>query len=88
MPADFELRMKDGSRLTAEILYFRPDHPTLLQSFSSHTIDVAPRFPRLSAFLEHWRREVGAMIHSILIAHSDWVGPTVFRNVDNLLRLN
>ena len=88
MLADFELRMKGGSLLTAEILYYRPDHPTVLQSFSWQTTDVAPRFPRLRAFLEHWRREVGAMIHSIHIAHSDWIGPTGFRNVDSVLRLN
>lgn len=88
MPTDFEQRLKGGSLLTAEILYYRPDHPSLLQSFSWQTIDAAPRFPRLMAFLDYWRKEVGAMIHSIQIAHSDWVGPTGFRNVDSLPRLN
>ncbi len=88
MSADFEMRLKGGSLLTAEILYYRPDHPSLLQSFSWQAIDAAPRFPRLVAFLDHWRREVRAMIHSIQIAHSDWIGPTGFRNVDSLLRLN
>lgn len=88
MSSDFELRLKGGSLLTAQILYYRPDHPSLLQSLSWQAIDVAPCFPRLVAFLEHWRREIGAMIHSIQIAHSDWAGPTGFRNVDSLLRLN
>lgn len=88
MPTDFELRIKGSSLLTAEILYYRPDHPSLLQSFCWQTIDAAPRFLRLTAFLEHWRRDVGAMIHSIQIAHSDWIGPPVFRNVQNILRLN
>lgn len=88
MSSDFELRVRGGSLLTADILYYRPDHPSLLQSFSWQTIDAAPRFPRLTAFLEHWRRGVGAMIHSIRIAHPDWIGPTGFRNVDSLLHLN
>jgi len=85
---EFEQKLKGGSLLTAEILYYRPDHPSLLQSFSWQTIDSAPRFPRLAAFLEHWRRDVKAMIHSIKIAHSDWAGPTAIRRVDGVLRLN
>ncbi len=42
MSADFEMRLKGGSLLTAEILYYRPDHPSLLQSFSWQAIDAAP----------------------------------------------
>lgn len=88
MPTEFEQRMRGGSLLTAEILYYRPDHPALLQSFSWQTIDAAPRFPRLAAFLEHWRKDVKAMIHSIQIAHSDWVGPAGFQNLNGVLRLD
>jgi len=85
---DFEDRLRGGSLLTAEILYYRPDHPSVLQSFAWQTIDAGPRFPKLVTFLEHWRKEVRAMIHSIRIAHSDWIGPTDFRNVDGVLRLH
>lgn len=88
MRSDFEHLLGGGSLLTAEILYFRPDHPSLLQSYSWQTIDTAPRFPRLVAFLDYWRRDVRAMIHSIRVAHSDWNGPTAFRSVDTVLRLN
>jgi len=85
---EFEDRLRGGSLLTAEILYYWPDHPSLLQSFAWQTIDAGPRFPKLVTFLEHWRKEVRAMIHSVRIAHSDWIGPMGFRNVDNLFRLN
>lgn len=88
MTTDFEQKLRGGSLLTAEILYYRPDHPSLLQSFYWQTIDTAPRFPQLIAFLDHWRRDVRAMIHSIRVAHSDWSGPTAFRSIDTLLRLN
>lgn len=76
MPTDFQRRLSGESLLTAEILYYRPDHPSLLQSFSWQTLDAAPRFPRLAAFLEHWKKDVEAMIHSIRVAHSDWIGPS------------
>ncbi len=86
MPTDFQRRLEGESLLTAEILYYRPDHPSLLQSFSWQTLDVAPRFPRLASFLEHWRKEVEAVIHSIRIAHSGWMGP-VDVNPATLFRL-
>ena len=85
---EFESRLRGASLLTADILYYRPDHPQLLQSFLWQTLDTAPRFPRLALFLDHWRREIEAMIHSIRIAHSGLVGPTEVRMVDGEFRLN
>ncbi|MCG8441898.1 MAG: usg protein [Caulobacterales bacterium] len=54
---------------TAEVLYFLPDHPSLLQSFIWQTHDFAPRFPRIEKFLDFWRREIDAAIHSVNITH-------------------
>jgi uncharacterized protein Usg len=85
---DFEARLKGASLLTADILYYRPDAPRLLQSFLWQTLDTAPEFPRLERFLDHWRREIHAMIHSIRVAHSDWIGPAEVRAVDGILRLH
>ncbi len=58
---------------TAEVLYYIPDHPHLLQSFVWQVKDEAPRFPRIERFLDHWRREIDAAIHSVRIAHVDCV---------------
>lgn len=79
MATDLQRKLAGESLLTAEILYYRPDHPSLLQSFSWQTLDAAPGFPRLAAFLEHWRTEVAARIHSIRVAHTNWIGPTDIR---------
>lgn len=85
---DFIRRLGGGGLLTTEILYYLPDHQSLLQSFVWQTIDTAPRFPRLHEFLDHWRREVQAMIHTIRVAHADWVGPAEIRAVDGRWSLN
>ena len=37
-------------------------------------MDKAPEFARLSQFLDFWRREIEAVIHSIRVAHVDAVG--------------
>ena len=79
---DFLAGLGGAGLLTTEILYYLPDHPRLLQSFTWQTMDTAPRFPRLAEFLDHWRREIEAMIHSIRIAHADWAGPSEWRAVD------
>ena len=79
---DFVARMTGKGVLTTEILYYRPDYRSLLQSFVWQTMDEAPKFPRLAHFLDHWRREIDAVIHSIRIAHADWLGPTEIRAVD------
>jgi uncharacterized protein Usg len=51
------MRALRGARLTtAEVLYYMPDHPQLLQSFLWQTYDAAPDYPRLMKFLDHWRR--------------------------------
>jgi uncharacterized protein Usg len=85
---DFQALFAGGGLLTTEILYYLPDHRSLLQSFVWQTIDAAPVFPRLNQFLDHWRREIDAAIHSIRIAHADWVGPAELRAIDGRWVLN
>ena len=43
---------------TAEILYWMPDHKHLLQSFVWQNLDMAPRFPNLTKFLDFWERNL------------------------------
>jgi uncharacterized protein Usg len=88
MHSEFQAKLAGASLLTAEILYYRPDHPSILQLFSWQTLDKGPDFPRLAQFLDHWRREIEAVIHSVTIAHSDWVGPSGFKGVDAEFILN
>lgn len=73
--------------LTAEISYFRPDHPSLLQQFVWQTYDLAPAFPELARFLDHWRREIEATLHSIRVAHQHLIRPAEWRAVDGVLTI-
>ncbi len=40
---------------TANILYRRPDHPWLLQSYVWQSYDECPEFPALHRFLAFWQ---------------------------------
>src|SRR5262245_51764970 len=78
-----------GKRLTtAEILYYIPDHPSLLQSFLWQTLDEAPDFPRIQKFLDFWRREIDAVIHSVAISSVAEITPGRMRNTRFMANLN
>ncbi|MFW5661423.1 MAG: usg protein [Oceanicaulis sp.] len=85
---DFLSALK-GSRLTtAEVFYHMPDHPGLLQTFLWQTYDVAPDYPRLMQFLDYWKREIEAVIHSVRVAHAELVKPVEWRGADVQYLLN
>ncbi len=69
-------RQLGGERLTtAEVLYYMPDHPALLQRFLWQTLDLAPGFPRIHKFLDFWRTEIDAVIHSVTVSAAGLVAP-------------
>ncbi|HVN01732.1 MAG TPA: hypothetical protein VMT68_16125 [Caulobacteraceae bacterium] len=75
--AESELaRQIRGQRLTtAEVIYYLPDHPALLQSFLWQTLDFPPEFPRVCQFLEFWRSEIDAVIHSVTCSAVGIIAP-------------
>jgi uncharacterized protein Usg len=78
-----------GQRLTtAEVLYYLPDHPSLIQSFVWQTLDLAPRYPRIARFLDFWRREIDAAIHSIRVGQAGEVRAADWKSADAFFRLN
>jgi uncharacterized protein Usg len=74
---DSELsRQLGGERLTiAEVLYYMPDHPGLLQRFLWQALDLSPDYPRVHRFLAFWRREIDAVIHSVTVSTAGLVAP-------------
>ncbi len=72
---DFEARLAGKRLTTTEVLYYMPAHPKLLQSFLWQTLDVAPEFPRVHQFLQFWRREIDAVIHSVMVSAAGLVTP-------------
>lgn len=73
--SDFETQLRGGRLTTAEVLYYMPDHPALLQRFMWQTLDIAPDFPRVHRFLDFWRREIDAVIHSVTVGAVGLVTP-------------
>lgn len=80
--------LPDWRLTTAEILYHMPDHPGLLQSFIWQKHDLSPRFPELGRFLDFWRREIEAPLHTIRVASAALTRPAELRYADGQFLLN
>ena len=79
----------DGYRLTtAQIVYHLPDHPRLVQEFIWQQLDLAPRFPVLRRFLDHWQRNLDGELHSVRVAAAEVILPPRFRCVGAHMTLN
>ncbi|MGF7162710.1 uncharacterized protein Usg [Rhodoligotrophos appendicifer] len=81
-------RQFDNCLTTAEILYYLPDHPTLVQTFIWQHYDVAPLFPRLIKFLDFWRQGIEATLAEVRVAHRQLGGSAHIRLVDQEWRLS
>ena len=82
---EFALRLRGWRLATAEVLYYMPDHPKLLQSFVWQTLDLAPAYPRIHKFLDFWRAEIDAVIHSVRLASGEQLAPAKVRNAATIL---
>ena len=78
----FLSQVRGYSLTTAEILYRMPDHPGLLQSFLWQDYDMAPRFPRLEAFLNYWREHLEGPLYRVTVSHKKLVSPAEFNIVE------
>ncbi len=78
----------EGYRLTtAEITYFRPDCPGLLQSYIWQELDIAPHFPVLKKFLDFWERELDGRLHSVRVVAARVIMPAKYRCVAEVFAL-
>lgn len=82
---EFALRLQGWRLATAQVLYYIPDHPSLIQSFTWQTLDLAPEYPRIHKFLDFWRREIDAVIHSVQLASGETLAPAKIRNAATIL---
>jgi uncharacterized protein Usg len=85
---DFRRQMEGYGLTTARILYRRPDHPWLLQTYVWQDYDLHPTFPTLQKFLDFWRRTLDGPLHSVMVAHSNLIKPAELRSLSGEFRLH
>lgn len=85
---DFRLQLEGYGLTTANILYRRPDHPWLLQTYVWQDYDLCPNFPVLNKFLNFWLETIEGPLHSVTVAHAKLIKPAEIRAVDGEFRLH
>jgi uncharacterized protein Usg len=86
--ADFIKQVNGYGLTTARILYRRPDHQWLLQTYVWQEYDLFPEFPMLQRFLDFWQKTLEGPLHSVTVAHSRLIKPAEIRSIDGVFRLH
>jgi len=85
---DFRRQLEGYGLTTANILYRRPDHQWLLQSYVWQDYDLCPNFPVLNKFLNFWLEKLEGPLHSVTVAHARLIKPAEIRAIDGEFRLH
>ena len=85
---DFQKQLVGYGLTTAEILYRRPDHPWLLQTYVWQNYDLFPNFPELRRFLAFWVEKLEGPLHSVVVAHSRLIKPAELKAIGSEFRLH
>ena len=85
---DMKLQLEGCRLTTAENLYCMTEHRLLVKSFIWRFNDRAPRNPKLHEFLDYWRVNIAATIHSVAVMRRERIGPAKTRAVRQELSLH
>jgi uncharacterized protein Usg len=85
---DFRRQLEGYGLTTARILYRRPDHLWLLQTYVWQDYDLCPNFPMLQKFLAFWEKSLEGPLHSVMVAHSSLIRPAELRAIGGEFRLH
>jgi len=83
-----EMRLAGYRLSTAEILYWMPDYPSVLQSFVWQQYDMPPEFPELHRFLNFWKDNIDAALHTVHVACAESFKAPVVRNAKALYQIH
>jgi uncharacterized protein Usg len=78
---DFKSQLEGYGLTTAQILYRRPDHHWLLQTYVWQAYDLFPEFPELQRFLQFWQEKLEGPLHSVQVAHCKLIKPAELKPV-------
>lgn len=70
--------------ITIDVFYYYPDFPLLIQEFIWSTDDTIPDLPRIRKFLNYWENNLDGVIHHVVLAGLDNLGPKEYRSVNEI----
>ena len=76
-----EMLLRGYGLTTAEMYYFMPDHPHVLNLFVWQDYDKAPDHDRLLNFISFWHESLDGPLHSVRYTHKTLLSPGDWRHV-------
>lgn len=87
-PAEVELMLRGYGLTLAEVTYRLPDYQNVLNQFIWQEYDLAPKFPRLHAFIDFWQEKIAGPLHSVRYSHKKLIRPGEWQNVTGEFRIH
>jgi uncharacterized protein Usg len=81
-------RLQGWGLTTAEIMYYMPDHRSILQTFIWQDFDQAPRFPKLRKFLTFWSQNLDGPLAMVMVGHNEMIGAVELRTFGDEWRIH
>ena len=57
--------------ITANIYYYLPDFPSLLQVFVWQDFDTPPEYPKLHQFMTYWATNIEGKVHEVEVVATE-----------------
>ena len=70
---------------TVQVIYYLPDYTDIVNEFVWQTEDQIPKFPRITAFLDYWDKNIDCAIKEAYIYDQ---GHNELRMVDRRYKIN
>jgi uncharacterized protein Usg len=81
-------RLQGWGLTTAEIMYYMPDHRSILQTYIWQDFDQAPRFPKLRKFLTFWSQNLDGPLAMVMVGHNKMIGVVELRTFGDEWRIH
>jgi uncharacterized protein Usg len=81
-------RLQGWGLTTAEIMYYMPDHRSILQTYIWQDFDQAPRFPKLRKFLTFWSQNLDGPLAMVMVGHNKLIGVVELRTFGDEWRIH
>ena len=63
--------IKKWTTATVQVVYYIPDHLSLVNEFMWQTEDQIPEYPRITEFLDYWDKNIDGPIKEVFIHDHD-----------------
>ena len=80
--------IRDLRITTIKVYYWMPDYENILQLFMWQFQDLPPRFPKAHNFLNHWHKNIDAIIKEIYLDCAGRYKQVQFNPADDIFKIH